>query len=192
LASRQICETRRGVGEIDIPLAISKDWTMVRGDRKHPHRTAGFTLIELVMIIVIVSVLGVVAVGRSQSTEITVSIEADHLARDIRHMQMLAMTWGQSLRLTAAGTSYNVSCITAGPAPCNVAPVVDPATAAAFNRSLESNVTVAGAALDIDALGRPLAGGALLNGDTTYTLTGGTETSTVTVARLTGFVTVVY
>jgi type II secretory pathway pseudopilin PulG len=162
---------------------------MVRSDCEHPHRTAGFTLIELVMIIVIVSVFGAVTVARyHQPTEITVSIEADHLARDIRHMQMLAMTWGQSLRLTAAGTSYNVSCVTAGPAPCNVAPVVDPATAAAFNRSLESNVTVAGAALDIDALGRPLAGGALLNGDTTYTLTGGTKTSTVTVARLTGFV----
>jgi len=46
--------------------------------------------------------------------------------------------------------------------------------------------------LDIDALGRPVAGGSLLNSDTSYTLTGGAETSTVTVARLTGFVSVVY
>lgn len=160
--------------------------------RERPCRTRGFTLIELVMIVVIASVFGAVAVARHQPAEMTVSIEADHLARDIRHMQMLAMTWGQSLRLTTAGASYNVSCVTPGPAPCNLAQVVDPATAVAFNRPLESNVTVAGATLDIDALGRPLTGGALLTVNTIYTLTGGTETSTVTVFPLTGFVTVVY
>lgn len=166
---------------------------MPNHNREHMRRCGGFTLIELVMIIVVVSVLGVVVLTRYHDpAETTVSIEADRLGRDIRHVQMLAMTWGQSLRLTAAGTSYNVSCVTAGPAPCNVAPVVDPATAAAFNRPLESNVTVAGATLDIDALGRPVASGALLVGNTTYTLSGGTETSTVTVAQLTGFVTVVY
>jgi hypothetical protein len=74
--------------------------------------------------------------------------------------------------------------------------VVDPATGAPFETpvtGLENGVTVAGATLDIDALGRPLSGvGALLNGDTSYTLTGGAETSTVTVLRLTGFVDVVY
>lgn len=152
----------------------------------------GFTLIEFVVIMIVLAALFVVVLARHQPTENSVSIEADHLARDIRHMQMLAMTWGQPLRLTAAGASYNVRCVTAGPAPCNVAPVVDPATATAFDRPLEPNVTVAGAALDVDALGRPVAGGALLNGDTTYTLSGGTKTSTVTVSRLTGFVSVVY
>lgn len=159
----------------------------------------GFTLIELTMVIVIVSVLGVVVLGRyHQPTEITASIEADHLARDIRHMQGLAMTWGQTLRLTPTGASYSVSCVTVSVTPpCNASPVNDPAVTdeagnPAFTRALKESVTVAGATLDIDALGRPVAAGVLLNGDTTYTLTGGTETSTVTVARLTGFVTVVY
>lgn len=166
---------------------------MLNRSRERPHQARGFTLIELAMVIVVVSILGVVVMTRyHQPAETTVSIEADHLARDIRHMQMLAMTWRQTLRLTAAGTDYSVSCVTAGPAPCNVAPVVDPATAAAFNRTLASNVTVVGATLDIDALGRPVTGGALFNGDTTYTLTGGSEMSTVTVTRLTGFVSVVY
>lgn len=156
-------------------------------------RTRGFTLVELVMVIVVVAILGVVMLTRYHDpAETGVSIEADRLGRDIRHVQILAMTWGQTLRLTAAGTGYSVSCVTAGSAPCNVAPVVDPATAAAFARTLETGITVAGAALDIDALGRPVSGGALLNADTVYTLTGGSQNSTVTVARLTGFVSVVY
>jgi prepilin-type N-terminal cleavage/methylation domain-containing protein len=165
---------------------------------ERPYRIRGFTLIELVMVMVVVAILGIVVMTRYRPTEITVSIEADHLARDIRHMQRLAMTWGQTLRLTPAGASYSVSCVTVSiTPPCDVSPVNDPAVTdqtgnPAFTRTLESSVTVAGAALDIDALGRPLTGGALFNGDTTYTLTGGTETSTVTVARLTGFVTVVY
>jgi len=82
-----------------------------------------------------------------------------------------------------------------------VAPVVDPATGAAFNRLLESNVTVAGAGFDFDALGRPgtWAAGApptftlsIAVPAASFTLTGGSETSTVSVARLTGFVSVVY
>ena len=168
-------------------------------NRECPCRIRGFTLVELTMVIVIVSVLGAVSLSRYHTpAETTVSIEADHLARDIRHLQMLAMTWGQSLRLTPAGASYNVRCVTVSATPpCNVSPVNDPAVTdeagnPAFTRTLKESVTVAGAVLDIDALGRPVAGGALLVGNTTYTLTGGAQTSTVTVAQLTGFVTVVY
>jgi len=170
--------------------------------RHHPHRIGGFTLIELVMIIVVVSILGVVLLTRYHDpAETTVSIEADHLARDIRHMQRLAMTWGQTLRFTIlpGNTRYRVTCASGSAvAPCTgaVTAVVDPATGAPFETpvaGLQNGVTVAGATLDIDALGRPLSGvGALLNGDTTYTLAGGTETSTVTVLRLTGFVDVVH
>ena len=166
-------------------------------------RIGGFTLIELVMIIVVVSILGFVVLARYHDpAETTVSIEADHLARDIRHMQRLAMTWGQTLRFSIlpGNNGYRVVCATGSATPpCSgaVTAVTDPATGAPFETpvppGLQNGVTVAGATLDIDALGRPLSGvGALLNGDTTYTLTGGTESSTVTVLRLTGFVDVVH
>lgn len=162
-------------------------------------RTRGFTLVELVMVIVVVSILGVVMLTRYHDpAETAVSVEADRLGRDIRHVQILAMTWGQTLRLTPAGATYSVSCVTPGATPpCNVSPVNDPAVTdptgnPAFTRTLETGITVAGAALDIDALGRPVSGGALLNADTVYTLTGGSQSSTVSVARLTGFVSVVY
>jgi MSHA pilin protein MshC len=171
-------------------------------------RIRGFTLIELVMIIVIVSVLGVLAVTRYQPTEITVSIEADHLARDIRHMQMLAMTWGQTLRFTIfpGNNGYRVTCASGiAVAPCNgAAAVIDPATGALFETPVPpglNGVAVAGAAFDVDALGRPgtwTAGApptftlAIAVPAANFILTSGGEASTVSVARLTGFVTVVH
>lgn len=172
---------------------------MLSRSRHRRCRVGGFTLIELVMIIVAVSILGVAMLTRYHDpVETAVSVEADRLGRDLRHVQMLAMTWGQTLRLTPAGGGYSVSCVTpSATPPCNVSPVNDPAVTdatgnPAFTRTLETGITVAGAALDIDALGRPVSGGALLNADTAYTLTGGSQSSTVTVARLTGFVSVVY
>jgi prepilin-type N-terminal cleavage/methylation domain-containing protein len=157
----------------------------------------GFTVIELTMVMVVVTVLAVVALMRIQNTEISTTVEADHLARDIRHMQMLALTWGQTLRLTfPAANQYRVVCASGSATPpCNGAgAVTDPANAAPFTRDLAPGVTVAGAALDLDGLGRPVAGGVLVSASPagSFTLSGGAEFSTVSVERLTGFVTVVY
>jgi prepilin-type N-terminal cleavage/methylation domain-containing protein len=160
-------------------------------------RIRGFTLIELTMVMVVVAVLGVVAMSRLANTETSVTVEADHLARDIRHMQMLALTWGQTLRLTfPAANQYRVVCASGSATPpCNGAgAVTDPADSAAFDRPLAPGVTVTGAALDLDGLGRPVAGGVLITTvpARSFTLSGGAESSTVNVERLTGFVDVVY
>ena len=167
-----------------------------------PSRVSGFTLIELVMIIVVMTILGIVVLTRYRPVALSVSVEADRLMRDIRHMQMLAITWGQTLRFVPAGTTYSVRCASGSAVPpCNgAAPVIDPASGVAFTRTLEPGVSItAGANFDMDALGRP---GAWAAGPTftlstaipaaSFTLTGGGETSTVSVTRLTGFVSVVY
>lgn len=155
------------------------------------------------MIIVVIGILGIVTLTRYQPAELSVSIEADRLARDIRHMQMLAITWGQPLRLIAAGNSYSVSCASASVTPpCNGAsPVTDPGIGGAFTRTLQTGVTfTAGVNFDFDTLGRPGTWSAgptfTLNSGTpaavSFTLNAGGEMSTVSILRLTGFVSVAY
>lgn len=169
-------------------------------------RVSGFTLIELVLIIVVMTILGIVVLTRYQPAELSVSVEADRLGRDIRHMQMLAMTWGQPLRLSAAGNTYSVSCASASVTPpCNGAsPVIDPSSGVIFTRTLQAGVTFGtGVSFDFDALGRP---GTWSAGPTftlslnpgpamvvvSFTLSAGSETSVVSILELTGFVSVVY
>lgn len=154
------------------------------------NQSKGFTLVELIMVLVLTSILGALAATRFNATTATAPYQADQLARNIRHMQILAMSWGQSLRLTAAGTSYNVACVNAGAAPCNVSPVIDPATGAPFTVTLSSNVTIAGAATDINSLGTPVAAAVALTTNRSFTLTANAEMWTVTIRPITGFVTV--
>lgn len=117
--------------------------------------------------------------------------QAERLRNDIRHAQMLAMTWNQALRITASGTGYSVSCVTAGAAPCNASPVIDPAGRGPFLVALESGLSLAGPGftLDIDSLGRPRNGASLITANATYTISGGSAARIVTVAPITGFVT---
>lgn len=174
--------------------------------REYPHRIGGFTLIELVMIIVVIGLLGIVTLTRYQPAELSVSIEADRLARDIRHTQMLAITWGQPLRLSAAGNAYSVSCASVSVTPpCNGAgPVTDPSNGEVFTRTLQPGVTfTAGVSFDFDSLGRP---GTWSAGPTftlslnpgapmvvvSLTLSAGSEMSVVSILELTGFVSVAY
>lgn len=153
-------------------------------------RVKGFTLIELIMVMVVLGALAAVAATRWSATDATAGYQADLMARNIRHMQMLAMSWGQSLRLSVvAGTTYSVTCVTANTTvPCTAGgAVIDPASGKTFSESLVYNVTLAGTAMDIDSLGRPVNGGALLTVNQVYTLTAGAQTWSVTVNPITGF-----
>jgi MSHA pilin protein MshC len=151
----------------------------------------GWTLIELVVLMVAAGVLALFAVRMFQPKESLALEQAERLRNDIRHMQMLALTWGQSLRLTTAASSYSVGCVSVGAAPCNVTPVVDPATGRSYAVTLESGLglTGPGFSLDFDALGRPRNAGALTTANATFTITGASTARTVVVAPFTGFAT---
>jgi hypothetical protein len=94
-------------------------------------------------------------------------------------MQTLAMTWNQPLRLNiVAGSpaSYFASCVSGSATPpCNGgAAVFDPGRAGPFQVVLPSELGLAGPGftLDIDALGRPKNGAALIAANATFTITG--------------------
>jgi prepilin-type N-terminal cleavage/methylation domain-containing protein len=156
-----------------------------------PAACRGWSLLELVIVLTVAAVLALFAVRTFQPKEALALEQAERLRNDLRHMQMLAITWGQPLRLTTAASSYSVGCVTAGAAPCNVTPVIDPATGASYLVNLESGLTLTGPGftLDMDALGRPKNGAALIAASATFTISGASVARTVVVAPLTGFAT---
>jgi MSHA pilin protein MshC len=152
------------------------------------NRQSGFTLVELVIVLVVLGILSVYAAMRnSNPAAYTLRSQAEKMASDLRHVQALATTWGRGLRVAVApdGTGYSVSCVTAGTSPCNASPVINPTTGSAFTVTLQQGALLAGPvlSLEIDSLGKP-------NAAATYTLSAGdAATRNVAVAALTGFVT---
>ena len=168
-----------------------------------PAAAGGWTLTELVIVLVVVSIMTTIVVVRSLPPKQPQALmQAEQLRDDLRHMQLLAMTWNQPLRLTvnaAAGPDparYSVGCVTAGVAPCNADPVQDPARGAAFRVDLQPGLDLglligagASATLDMDPLGRPKNGAAFISTNSTFTISGGGPNRTVLLLPLTGFVT---
>ena len=149
---------------------------------------AGFTLVELVIVIVVLGIVSVYAAMKSVSAaEATLPSQAQKMASDIRHTQTLAYTWGKRLRISitsGVNGSYSVSCVTAGASPCDTSPVIDPATGNGFSVALQKNVVLdPSPTLDFNSLGQPSAA-------VSYTATSGGSTKTIWVAALTGYVTV--
>jgi len=166
-------------------------------------RSGGFSLLELVAVLIVVSILAAaVALRMDSTTERAATNQADQLRRNLAHVQVLAMGWGVTLRLTVAVNGYTVTCqtvLTPASPPCASVGLVpkDPATGDDFTVTLTDNVTLAavgGNTVDFDSLGRPTSGGSLIatNPARTYTLTGGTRTATVSLLPVTGFASASY
>ncbi|NJD36057.1 MAG: prepilin-type N-terminal cleavage/methylation domain-containing protein [Betaproteobacteria bacterium] len=161
-------------------------------------RSAGFTLVELIITIIIMGILSAVVMANiSARAQHSVTAQADEFRRNLSHLQLLAISQGLRLRLSvnASGTNYTVvSCTT--PACTSTNPVIDPATGLNFSVDLIDGVTLAPASdnLDFDSLGRPVSGAALLTGTParSYTLSGSDRSVTVSVLPITGFAQTAY
>ena len=148
-----------------------------------PVRVLGFTLIELIVVVVLVGILSAFVVSRAMpraGDSTTAGYQAQRLASDLRHAQMLALAWGRALTFTASGNSYSVVCVaTGGPCVSTTSPVVDPGRDGPFTVNMEG-VSLNSASTTFDILGKPSAAAS-------FTLSSG---ATVSVAANTGFVTV--
>jgi type II secretory pathway pseudopilin PulG len=161
---------------------------------------AGWTFVELVIVLAVAAVLAVVAVRSLRPAEALALQQAERLRDDLRHAQILAMTLGAPLQLklgapaACPGASYYViRCTVAGTDPCTGAPdtpIADPRLAGGlFCVTLESPLALAGANLYFDPLGRPKSGTALIAANHVFQLTGGSVLRTAIVTPLTGFTT---
>lgn len=154
-------------------------------------KEAGFTLLELVIVVVVVGVLSAYAMMKNGSASVfSLLSQAQTMASDIRHAQALATVWGKRLRIDADGTNgvYTVSCVTSGVSPCDVSPVINPATGEEFRVTLRNGIVLSGPSqLVINSLGQPIG-----SATQTYVLTtNGGNSLNLNVAALTGHVTVV-
>ena len=147
---------------------------------------AGFTLIELISVIVILATIATLAAPRFIHNEATVPAQADQLGRVIRHAQALAMSMGRPHTVDIiSATSY---AITDGVTP-SPSTIRDP-SGQLQSFSLSNGVTLTGSDLEFDTLGRPINGSNLVSSAQSWTFSGGSNSATVNVEAVTGFVTV--
>jgi hypothetical protein len=159
----------------------------------------GVTLIELVIFMIIAVAIFITANLIYRPNDVKARYQAEQLRSDMRHMQMLASSWGLMLRLATAAGSYSVRCASVTVAPCpalTTTPVTDPATGAQFLVTLQGGLALAGPTesaaaitLDFDALGRPRNAAGLIVNDAVMTVTaaGGAPVFTLNIKPLTGF-----
>ena len=143
----------------------------------------GFTLLELVTVLLLLAILSTSVFLRWSPGSVTLNAQADQLAATLRHAQALALAQGRGLGLTIQ--SANAYAITDG-----TAVITDPqGVRQAF--TLANGATLSGNDLRFDSLGRPIdASSNLIATARSWTLGADGSTATVRVEPVTGFVTV--
>lgn len=146
----------------------------------------GFTLIEMVMVILIISALAVYAVPKIFTTQsFTLPAVASQLAANIRYTQSLSMSQGQRYRINFTASTYQ---ITDGSGLAIVQPLTGSTAAISIAPATLAVSPVLGANyIAFDTRGVPYVSAAgTLAATTTITLTSGSDTASLTVAPETG------
>ena len=147
---------------------------------------SGFTLVELVMVLVILGIVAVFVAPRLSSTGITLPAAATRLAETIRYTQSLAMSQGQRYRINFTASSYQITDMSGTPVVqpmtnSTAATSISPLVLSGFNPPLTNDY------LAFDTRGVPYISATVpLSANTTITLTAGGDTSTVQISPETG------
>jgi MSHA pilin protein MshC len=159
----------------------------------HQHRAAGFTLVELVTILVVAAILAAVAAPRFMQRE---AFEErgflDATFSILRYAQRVAIAERREVcvALTASTVALSLNPLTTPSAACT-ADVGAPGESAAYAIAVPAGLTLAltfpNASFRFNGLGQPVDNAGAALGDQTITLTGSTV-RTITVWGQTGYV----
>ena len=162
-------------------------------------RSAGFTLVELIIAIILIGILSAIVMTRiNAKAQHSVTTQADQLRRNLSHIQLLAISQGARLKLAVAAGNYSVCPALTVDAECpgnNATNAIgDPATGEKFSVNLTDGVvfTQPPGYYHFDSLGRPVSGATgatLVLGTSTFRLNGVDRNTPVivTVLPITGF-----
>ena len=145
----------------------------------------GVTLIEMVLVVLLLGIMMAIATARwPSSADSTLGPQADLFAQYLRHVQTIAVQQGKTLTMSTSGAGYSVLESSVS--------INDPATNLTFSETLEKGVTLSVVSIDFDEMGRPETSGTgtLISTAQDFVLTGSSNTITVSVTPITGFVTI--
>ncbi len=148
-------------------------------------RQSGFTLIEMIAVMVIMATLAVVAMGSFNPNDYELSAARDELVGALRYAQSMSLshTGAVDYEVTLTSTGYSVT--------QGGALITHPVTGASAYSSSWSNVTLgSNGTVSFDGYGEPsLAGGLAWSGNQlVVTVTVGNVSDSLRVERITGFV----
>jgi prepilin-type N-terminal cleavage/methylation domain-containing protein len=150
----------------------------MKNSRRH---AKGFTLTELVVVIVIASILAAVVYSRVSVSEFKVEGSTDELKAALRYAHKLAIAQRRNVFVSASGSDVSLCYVNGCASRVTKPPTADPFTVT------PSNTPTLSSAFYFDAQGRPtLIGGALATGAITLSIAGATRV--ISVEPQTGFV----
>jgi len=111
---------------------------------------SGFTLVELVVVILLIGIIGFVAGPRFVKTDAFAERRAaDEILSALRFTQQMAMARGGGIRLVLTGNNYTVE-------ETNGTPLQSPDRSGAYSKNLPAGVTASPITLTFDGLGQPV------------------------------------
>ncbi len=153
------------------------------GQRRH-----GFTLIEIIAILVLLSIIAVGAVSILPASNARLAKEAGRLSSHLRYAQIRAQAHTYQWRLVFTGaTTYQIGPVVVPGA--GFTPGIVPGASGTQGTLTDGVTSTSGTVIRFDSWGRPLDdAGTLLGADQTITLTQGTQSRNITIRAGTGLI----
>jgi MSHA pilin protein MshC len=145
-----------------------------------PRRAArGFTLTELVVVIVVATILSAFAISKINSTSFDNEGFANQAGAMVRYAQKIAISQRRVVFVVISSSQIRLCYADSA---CGT-PLQEPPGTNPFAKTVKSPVSLSGTTFSFDPLGRPSAGGVITVSDGTPA-----DTQTITVEAETGYV----